>query len=92
MDAAVALDHAGGPRYAETLGPARPYAKTVFLAPPWPEIYASDAERKHGFAEAKAEYDRLAEAFGQLGHDTLAVPKAPVGDRVACVLTELGMV
>lgn len=91
VDAAVALAHAGGPPYMETLGPVRAYAQTVFVAPPWPEIYARDAERKHGFAEAQAEYLRLIGACGQLGYVACPLPKAPVGDRVAYVLTELGV-
>jgi len=76
----------------ETLGPARAYAQTVFLALPWPEIYARDAERKHGFAEAKAEYHRLVDAFGKVDYGTVELPKSPVEDRVANVLTELGII
>lgn len=91
VDAAVALADAGGTPYVETLGPVRAYAQTVFLAPPWPEIYVSDAERKHGFTDAKAEYNRLVDAFGKVGYSPLALSKAPVADRVAFVLTELGM-
>lgn len=92
VDAAVALAHAGGPPLTQTLGPVRAYAQTVFLAPPWPEIYTSDSERKHGFAEAQAEFHRLADAFGKLGYGPLALPKAPVNDRVDYVLAELGIV
>lgn len=29
------------------------YHRRVFLAPPWPEIYAQDSERKQSFAEAE---------------------------------------
>lgn len=89
VDAAVALAHAGGPPLTQTLGPVRAYAQRVFLAPPWPGIYVSDAERKHGFAEAKAEFHRLVYAFDQLGYVACPLPKMPVGDRMAYVLTEL---
>lgn len=91
VDAAVTLAHAGGPPFAETLGPTRAYAQTVLLAPPWPEIYVADAERKHGLDAAEAEYHRLVDAFGQLGYARSILPKAPVGDRVDYVLAELGM-
>jgi len=30
------------------------YNRRVFVAPPWPEIFRQDAERKEGFAEAAA--------------------------------------
>ena len=38
VDAAVALAHAGGLPLTQTLDPVRAYARTVFLAAPWPEI------------------------------------------------------
>ena len=44
------------------LGRVFRHNKRVFLAPPWPEIYTSDQERRHDFAEVVAvcpalEYD-----------------------------------
>lgn len=90
VDAAVALAHAGGPPYMETLGPVRAYGQTVFLAPPWPEIYATDAARKHGFAEAKAEYHRLVDAFGHLGYATCTLPKDSVDARISLILEKTG--
>lgn len=54
-------------RAAQSLGSAHRYHQRVFMAPPWPEIYVMDAERQHGFEEAKAEYERLMIAFPALG-------------------------
>jgi len=59
IDAASALEHLTGEPVIESLGRVFRYNKRVFLAPPWPEIYTLDQERRHDFAEAVAEYDRL---------------------------------
>lgn len=86
IDAAVALEHAAGVPVQETLGAIRQYDDPVFLAPPWPELYAADAERRHGFAEAEAEFERLERALDRLGYEVRLLPKAPVEARVAFVL------
>jgi predicted ATPase len=90
VDAALALEDAGGPRLEETLGPARAYASRVFLAPPWPEIYQKDDARQHGFREAEAEFHRLSEAYPRLGYAPCLLPKTSVEARVAFVLGRLG--
>lgn len=89
IDAAVALQHMEGIRLEVSLGGPSPYADPVFLAPPWPELYATDPERQHGLDEALAEYDRLARALPALGHRVVTLPRLPVADRVAFVLNTL---
>lgn len=49
IDAALALEYSGGKRYREILGDQKHYFSKVFLAPPWPEIFEQDDERKHDF-------------------------------------------
>ena len=63
IDAAVALDHMTGEKVLADLVARYRYASPVFLAPPWPELFVSDSERRHDFASAVAEYDRLAAAY-----------------------------
>lgn len=89
VDAAAALAQAGGPPLTETLPPSRTYASTVFLAPPWPEIYRHDEDRQHDFQEAQAEFQRLAEVLPELGYEIVLLPKVPVPDRAAFVLEAL---
>ncbi|MEJ6402602.1 AAA family ATPase [Yoonia sp. 2307UL14-13] len=91
IDAAVALEFAGGPPLLTSLGTRRHYAKKVFLTPPWPEIYVTDPERQHDLSEAIQEYGRLVRAFADLGYDACEIPKAPVRDRAKFVLQELGV-
>ncbi|HEV7417382.1 MAG TPA: AAA family ATPase, partial [Tianweitania sediminis] len=65
------------------------YHQSVFLAPPWPEIYVTDEQRQKNFADAIAEYDRLLIAYRELGYDTFILPKVGVGDRADFVLCNL---
>ena len=90
VDAAVALDHATGEETARRIMMQHRYHRTVFLTPPWPEIYVREDERPHGFAEVVEEYDRLEAAYGRLGYDTVVLPKLPVEERVDLVLARLG--
>ncbi|HRD28308.1 MAG TPA: AAA family ATPase [Caulobacter sp.] len=66
------------------------YHETVFVAPPWPEIYRADAERRHGFEEALAEYGPLTAAYARLGYRLVELPKTTVAARAAFVLQTLG--
>ena len=83
FDAAVALDHAG----AAAPDDSWPYARTVFVAPPWPALFARDADRRHSLADALAEYDRIRAALQRSGHRAALLPRASVAARVGFVLT-----
>jgi predicted ATPase len=89
IDAAVALEQATGEKVAAWLDETNPYWPTVFLAPPWPEIYAGDAERRHSFDEAVAEYQRLSEAYVGLGYTVVLLPKVSPGERADFVIDRL---
>lgn len=65
------------------------YNPTVFLAPPWPDIYAHDAERKQSLCEAERSYRVCAEIYPRLGYRTLELPRASVAERVRFVLSHL---
>ena len=89
VDAAAALAHVTGQWPDGDFATA--YGPLMFLAPPWPEIYVGDPERRHGFAEAEAEYHRLAAAYARLGYQVAILPKTPVVERVAFVLERLAL-
>ena len=89
IDAAVALEHLTGVPAAGTLTGTPRYHDTVFLAPPWPEIYATDAARRHGYDEAVAEYERLAAAWPALGYQVAMLPKADIAPRADVVIAVL---
>ncbi len=86
IDAVVALADATGQDPDLDRIARRPHAKPVFFAPPWPELFANDENRRHGFPEALAEHDRLADVYPSLGHTLTSLPKTSVAGRVAHVL------
>ena len=90
VDAAAALEHLTGAPAIMALGRAYRYHPTVFLAPPWPEIFVEDDERRHDFATAKAEYERLAEAYRTLGYETTILPRIGIAERTDFVREALG--
>lgn len=89
VDAVTALERIGHakPHHAEAVRRCR-YGRRVFLVPPWEELFASDAERGHGFAEAVAEYEALTESYAAKGYEPVVVPRGPVRER-ACFLETL---
>ncbi|MBV9509831.1 MAG: AAA family ATPase [Caulobacteraceae bacterium] len=89
VDAACALQEAASDPALERLGWVHRYHQTVFLAPPWPEIYAADPERRHGFEAAQSEYRRLEQAYPALGYRIVTLPKVPVAARADFLLAEL---
>ncbi len=90
IDAAVALEHATGETVTARVARKHRYADTVFLAPPWPELYQTDDERRASMAEAIAEYERLALAYPSLGYSLIELPRASVAERADFVLKTLG--
>ena len=89
VDAAAALRHLTGEPTLDTLGQVHRYYRRVFMAPPWPEIYVTDPERRHGLGEAIAEYHRLLAVYPSLGYEVIVLPKVSVATRVDFVLHTL---
>jgi predicted ATPase len=65
------------------------YRRRVFVAPPWPEIYVNDAERKQDFAEAIRSYDAVVDAYESCGYELVTLPKSTVDDRADFVMDRL---
>jgi predicted ATPase len=61
------------------------YNRRVFYLPPWPEIFAADAERKHSFETAVREYEVLREVYCNLGYEIMDVTRSSVEERVQFV-------
>jgi predicted ATPase len=90
IDAAAALEHATGEPALETYGRGHRHHAQVFMTPPWPEIYAHDAERRHDLTAALDEYERLRDAYPRLGYETVILPKLGVSERAEFILQRLG--
>ena len=89
VDASVALRHLTGEPALRALRHSYHYHRRVFLAPPWPEIYVTDSERRHGLDAGIAEYQRLIDAYPALGYEVTILPKISVAERVEFILNTL---
>ena len=67
------------------------YAKRMFLVPPWPEIFATDAERRHSLDEALAHYERDRGVYAALGHEIIEVPRLSITERGDFVLAHTAL-
>lgn len=91
FDAVSALAQVSGTSIPQELLRDYPYHRQVFLVPPWREIHVNDTERRHGFAEAEAEYHRLAREYEACGYQTIVLPRLSVEARADFVEQTLGI-
>jgi predicted ATPase len=66
------------------------FHRTVFLLPPWEEIYVTDAERDHTFAHALRVHDSLLAWYSSCGYRLHEDPRLGVIDRAHHLLHALG--
>lgn len=62
---------------------------TVFILPPWEEIYAQDKERKQDMEVARATYETMKTTYKRYGYTLIEVPKGTVDERVTFVMNQL---
>jgi predicted ATPase len=65
------------------------YYSTIFMVPPWQEIFCEDAERKNSFKNAVEEYDRLVEHYIKYGYDLVILPRVSVKERYQFVVDNI---
>ncbi len=65
------------------------YTQTVFLVPPWKEIYVKDKARRHSFVSAVEEYERLKTGYPSLGYNVEILPQTNVSARMEYILSRL---
>jgi len=78
------------PSHVERAAQICRYSRQVFIAPPWAEIFALDAERKQSFEEAVATCEVMAETYRGLGYELIALPLGSIEERARFVLTAIG--
>ncbi|MGN6279080.1 MAG: AAA family ATPase [Sphingomonas sp.] len=66
------------------------YNPRVFIAPWWPDIFTTDAERKQTPEEARATFAVMVETYRDYGYRLVELPRATVAERVAFVRQEIG--
>lgn len=67
----------------------RRFEKTVFVCPPWREIFATDGERQHDFDFAIRDYEANVAAYSAADYALVEIPRASIQERVAFIKREL---
>lgn len=62
------------------------YNRTVFIAPPWREIFRQDHERKQDFDEAIRTYDSMVAIYTALDYELVEIPRSAVEERLKFIL------
>lgn len=75
-------------RYNDIVASHR-FNKTVFVTPPWEEIFTNDAERKTTFEAAVQDYEGNLATYTAAGYEPLEVPRLSVEERVEFVLDKV---
>lgn len=77
------------PGHLDTAARTFRYHPRVFVAPPWPEIYTQDAERKQTPAEAERTCEHMLAVYAEYGYEPVELPRKPVEERVRFVTDTL---
>jgi predicted ATPase len=67
------------------------YDRRVFIAPPWPDIFRQDSERRQSFAEAVRTNEAMVATYGEYGYELIELPRSSVAERVRFVVTKAGI-
>jgi|GEM_PF-242816 len=65
------------------------YNPTVFILPPWKEIYHMDNERKQSWKEAEPTFHKMMEIYERYGYNTVIVPKDTIENRKQFVINRI---
>ena len=87
VDAAVAMVATGGDHPTSMIERLR-YDR-LFLAPPWPEIYVNDDDRRHSLEKALQDYARVRKAYLDARYVPMMLPRDTVAARADFVLRAL---
>ena len=62
---------------------------TLFILPPWPEIYTQDTERDEDFEQAKGIQNHIIKTYTHYGYPLIEVPKDAPEKRIQFILDSL---
>jgi predicted ATPase len=79
------------PHHMEAAAATFRYHRRVFIAPPWPDIFQQDTERKQSLGEAVRTYESMVEVHGGYGYELVELPRSSVEQRVRFVLETTGI-
>lgn len=84
------LEGLGVPSHIRAAARTFRYNPRVFVAPPWPEIYRHDAERRQDADTARRTYVSMVNTYRGLGYTLVELPKDSVAARAAFIVERLG--
>lgn len=65
------------------------YFGTVFITPPWFEIFENDFERRESWQEVLHIHEYIVSTYQMYGYDILPLPKVGVEQRIAFILENI---
>jgi predicted ATPase len=67
------------------------YFTTVFIVPPWKEIYKNDGERKEDYEIACMLNKVIIDTYQNFGYNIVTLPKVSVKERADLILKQIGI-
>ena len=65
------------------------YFSTVFITPPWEDIYIKDDERKEDFETATEIHNFMIEAYKLYSYKICIIPKMSVDERIDFIISQI---
>jgi len=65
------------------------YNSTLFICPPWEDIFVNDRQRPESFEESRVIYTLLKKVYRQLGFKIIELPFVSVEERIDFILSNL---
>lgn len=62
---------------------------TIFITPPWEEIYTKDQERMESFEQAVAIHQCIVNTYNDFGYSLITLPKGTIGERISFIESKL---
>lgn len=77
------------PRHVSAAADLFRYHNRIFVAPPWPHIYATDSERQQDFDEAVRTHDAVVTAYTRHGYELITLPETDPPSRLTFIQQHL---
>lgn len=85
----LVLSGVGVSDHIQTAAQLFKYAPRVFIAPPWPEIFTNDSERKQSYDEAVATFEVMVSTYKTLGYQLIHLPLVTADERAEFMLAHM---
>jgi predicted ATPase len=79
------------PKHMERAAEVFRYNRRVFVAPPWPEIFQQDQERRQSLDEAVRTHDVMVTTYREYGYALVELPRASIRERLRFMAERAGI-